>query len=55
MHPYNIDVVYGELTDEQFDLNDMTAELSVRDAIFPIDDFMKELGKLYDTARFYRR
>lgn len=53
MHPYNIDVVYGELTDEQFDLNDMTAELAVRDATFPIDDFMKELGKLYDTVRFY--
>lgn len=53
MHPYHIDEVYGELTDEQFDLGDMTAELAVRDATFSLHTFMEELGKLYDTARFY--
>ncbi len=53
MHPYYIDEVYSELTDEQFDLADMTTELAVRDATFSLHRFIEELGKLYDTARFY--
>lgn len=53
MHPYHIDEVYSELTDAQFDLGDMTAELAVRDATFSLHTFMEELGKLYDTARLY--
>jgi len=53
MHPYNIDFVYGELTEDSFDITGYDAELAARDSIFAINDFMKDLGALYTTALFY--
>ncbi len=53
MHPYSIDFVYQELTEEGFDITGYDAELAARDGIFSIKDFMEDLGKLYTTALFY--
>ncbi len=53
MHPYRIDFVYRELTEEGFDIMGYDAELAARDGIFSINDFMKDLEKLYTTALFY--
>jgi hypothetical protein len=52
MHPYSIDFIYSELA-ENFDINTIDAEVVARDGIFEIETFMKDLGKLYDAARFY--
>ncbi len=53
MHPYSINYVYQELTEESFDITGYDAELAARDGIFSINDFMKDLGNLYTTALFY--
>ncbi len=53
MHPYNIDYVYQGLTEKGFDINGFDAECVARDGIFSINDFMKDLEKLYVTALFY--
>ncbi|MDE6984992.1 MAG: hypothetical protein K2O99_10755 [Lachnospiraceae bacterium] len=53
MHPYSIDFVYQELTEEGFDITGYDAELAARDGIFSINDFMEDLEKLYTTALFY--
>ena len=53
MHPYSIDFVYQELTEEGFDITGYDAELAAHDGIFSINDFMKDLEKLYTTALFY--
>lgn len=53
MHPYAIDYLYEALTDKNFDIGDIDAEYVARDAIFRFDDFMNDLGKLYNAARFY--
>lgn len=52
MHPYSIDFIYSELT-ENFDINSVDAEMVERDGIFEIDRFMKDLEKLYNAVRFY--
>lgn len=52
MHPYSIDFIYSELTDN-FDINSVDANLVERDGIFEIDRFMKDLEKLYNAVRFY--
>lgn len=52
MHPYNIDFVYQELTEERFDITEYDAGLTDHDGIFLINDFMKDLEKLYTTALF---
>ncbi len=52
MHPYSIDFIYSELT-ENFDINTIDAELVMRDGTFEIDRFMKDLEKLYNAVRFY--
>lgn len=53
MHPYGIDFIYHELTEDGFDISGFDAELAARDGIFSISDFMNDLGKLYITALFY--
>lgn len=53
MHPYAIDYLYNALTDENFDIADIDAEMAARDGIFSIEDFMTDLEKLYNAARFY--
>lgn len=53
MHPYRINFVYQDLTKEEFDITRYNAEPATRDGIFSINDFMKDLGKLYTTALFY--
>lgn len=54
MHPYAIDFMYKELTADTFDINDnLDVELAIRDGIFSVDTFMRDLEKLYNAARFY--
>lgn len=52
MHPYSIDFIYSELTDN-FDITSVDADLVERDGIFEIERFMKDLEKLYNAVRFY--
>ncbi len=51
-HPYAIDEIYGEMTDSAFDF-ETDSFLLEKDGIFPINQFMKDLEKLYNTVRFY--
>ena len=53
MHPYSIDYLYNALTDDNFDIAGIDAEMAARDGIFSIDDFMLDLENLYNAARFY--
>ena len=53
MHPYSIDFMYQELTEEGFDIMGYDAGLAACDCIFSINDFMEDLEKLYTTALFY--
>lgn len=53
MHPYQIDLLYSAATDKSFDISAFDAELLARDTEFSIEDFMKDLGNLYNAARFY--
>ncbi len=53
MHPYNVDFVYEELTEEGFGVTGYDVELAARDGIFSINDFMRDLENLYTTALFY--
>ena len=53
MHPYQIDSLFETATDKSFDVSAFDAELLARDAEFSIEDFMKDLGNLYNAARFY--
>ena len=52
MHPYSIDFIYSELT-ENFDINSVDADLVERDGYFEIERFMTDLGRLYNAVRFY--
>lgn len=52
-HPYNIDEVYAELTEPEFDITGFDAELVARDAAFSINDFVNDLGSLYRAVKFY--
>lgn len=53
MHPYAIDYLYNALTDDNFDIADIDAEMAARDGIFSIENFMNNLENLYNAARFY--
>lgn len=53
MHPYAIDYLYESLTDENFEIDRIDAELVARDGIFSFRAFMDDLGKLYNAARLY--
>lgn len=55
MHPCSIDHVYQELTEEGFVITEYDAELTARDGIFSINDFMKDLEKIHSTACFMKR
>ncbi|MCM1161464.1 MAG: hypothetical protein NC412_09600 [Roseburia sp.] len=52
MHPYSIDFTYSQLI-ENFDINSVAADFVREDATFQIEDFMKDLGVLYNAVRFY--
>lgn len=51
-HPYSVDFIYAGLKDKQFDIQ-TDGFLIEKDSIFYIDDFMKDLERLYNAARFY--
>ncbi len=53
MHPYQIDELFNEITDKDFETSGFIAELASRDGTFLIDDFIHDLGRLYNAARFY--
>ena len=53
MHPYQIDELFNEMTDEDFETAGFLAELASRDGMFLMDDFLRDLGRLYNAARFY--
>lgn len=53
VHPYQIDSVYSELTDKHFDIKSHDSARVCNDASFTIDDFMEDLGKLYNAVLFY--
>ena len=53
MHPYQIDELFNELTDEDFEAIGFLAEFASRDGTFLMDDFLRDLGNLYNAARFY--
>ena len=51
MHPYQIDPMHLLLT-EGADLSpELLYDMAARDGVFPIGEFMKDLGKLYYAAR----
>ena len=52
-HPYNIDEVYAELTEPEFNITGYEAELLSRDATFSINDFVNDLGSLFRAVKFY--
>ena len=51
-HPYSVDHIYAGLNDKAFDIR-TDGFLIEKDSIFYLDDFMSDLGKLYNAARFY--
>ena len=53
MHPYSIDYLYEALSEKEFDVAGIEAEFLAKDGIFSIKDFMLDLEKLYNAARFY--
>lgn len=50
--PYAIDEIYNELTDKSFDIA-TDGDMVAKDSVFAISDFMSDLEKLYNAARFY--
>ncbi len=53
MHPFQIDELFAELSEKGVRESDFLLKQAGRDGIFSIDEFMKELGRLYNAARFY--
>lgn len=51
-HPYFIDFIYSYLSDKQFDISEDSFIIE-KDGIFSINDFMKDLERLYQTTAFY--
>lgn len=51
-HPYNIDFIHSEINDKNFDIA-TDYFLLEKDGRFTIDEFMQDLGKLYNAMRFY--
>ena len=52
MHPYSVDFIYSELN-ENFDINTFDAEMVEKDGIFEINEFLHDLGKLYNAVIYY--
>ncbi len=52
IHPYRIDTLFEVLSKKDFDTHEVYARIAVQDGVFSIDDFLKELGNLYNAARF---
>ena len=52
MHPYSVDFIYSELN-ENFDINTFDAEMVEKDGIFEINEFLHDLGKLYNAVMYY--
>lgn len=53
MHPYGIDFIYGELTEEHFDIATIDAYFVEKDGAFEIDIFLEDLSKLYNAVTLY--
>lgn len=51
-HPFQIDLLYEELTDEQYEYTDCS-QLVMRDGIFEVNDFLHDLEALYHTTCYY--
>lgn len=52
MHPYSIDSICAALN-EDFDINGFEAEMVEKDGMFDVEEFMTDLGKLYNAVMFY--
>lgn len=52
MQPYALDTLYEYMSDERFDISGYDAEIAAKDGIFSLEDFMLDLEKLYNAARF---
>lgn len=52
-YPYRIDAIFEMLTLEGFSENESLASITGQDGVFSIDQFMRDLGKLYNAARFH--
>lgn len=53
MHPYSIEFIYSELTEKHFDIEGIDAEFVESDGVFKFEDFMTDLGKIYNAAKLY--
>ena len=53
MHPYRIDELFEGLKEIGPDPSDFLLEVTARDGLFDVTEFLEELGKLYNAARFY--
>lgn len=53
MHPYRIDELFDSLTEIGPDASEFLLEVATCDAVFCMDDFLHDLGNLYNAARFY--
>ena len=51
-HPYQIDLLYEQLTDAGYDYR-YFSESIMRDGIFEVEQFMSDLEKVYHTQCFY--
>lgn len=52
MHPYSVDFIFSELN-ENFNLHTFDAEMVEKDGIFEINEFLNDLGKLYNAVMYY--
>ena len=52
MHPYSVDFIYSELN-ENFDIHSFDADMVEKDGIFEINEFLHDLGKLYNAVMYY--
>ena len=53
MHPYRIDAIFEMLSLDGFCKDELLVSIAGRDGVFSIDRFMKDLGQLYNAARFH--
>jgi len=51
-HPYQIDLLYEELTDEQYTYEDFSRFIML-DGIFEVNEFLRNLEALYHTTCYY--
>lgn len=52
MHPYGINSIYAALN-EEFDINSFEAEMVEKAGMVDVEEFMTDLGKLYNAVMFY--